>query len=131
MAFGHSPSVLAITLVAAVAPSTQSQDIAALEAETKKVFRDCVERLQVVLHGLSWHSQDGSGINFAPTLAAPGAPSSTKTWKQALANIKTHDMPPADAKMQPTDAEREMFVDWIGKLKFLSPKDQVRLLSVD
>ncbi len=67
------------------------------------------------------------GINFAPALAAPGAPSSTKTWKQALANIKAHDMPPDDAKMQPSDEERQMFVDWMGTTKFLSPKDPGRL----
>ncbi len=107
--------------MAAVAPA---QDFAALEAETKKVFKECVEPFFnsycTDCHGI--HRMEG-GINFAPTLAAPGAASSTKTWKQALANIKTHDMPPADAKMQPSDAEREMFVDWIGKLKFLSPKD--------
>ena len=63
------------------------------------------------------------GVNFAPALAAPGASSSTKPWKQALANIKTHDMPPDDAKKQPTDEERQVFVDWMVKLKFLSPKD--------
>ena len=63
------------------------------------------------------------GVNFAPALAAPGASSSTKPWKQALANIKTHDMPPDDAKKQPTDEERQVFVDWMVKIKFLSPKD--------
>ena len=32
-------------------------------------------------------------------------------------------MPPDDADKQPTDEERQMFVDWIAKIKFLSPKD--------
>ena len=32
-------------------------------------------------------------------------------------------MPPDDAKKQPTDEERQVFVDWMVKLKFLSPKD--------
>ena len=32
-------------------------------------------------------------------------------------------MPPDDAKKQPADADRQMFVDWLAKIKFLSPKD--------
>jgi hypothetical protein len=32
-------------------------------------------------------------------------------------------MPPDDADNQPTDEERRRFLDWIGKIKFLSPKD--------
>ena len=32
-------------------------------------------------------------------------------------------MPPENADKQPTDAERQMFVDWLAKLKFLSQKD--------
>ena len=32
-------------------------------------------------------------------------------------------MPPDDADKQPTDEERQKFLDWIGKIKFLSPKD--------
>jgi hypothetical protein len=32
-------------------------------------------------------------------------------------------MPPDDAAKQPTDEERQKFMDWIAMLKFLSPKD--------
>jgi hypothetical protein len=32
-------------------------------------------------------------------------------------------MPPDYAKEQPADKDRQMFVDWLGKVKFLSPKD--------
>ena len=107
-----------------VASPAQEQDFAALQAETKKVFEDRVspffKSYCTDCHGI--HRMEG-GVNFAPTLAAPGAPSSTKSWKQALANIKTHDMPPDDAKKQPTDEERKMFVDWMETIKFLNPKD--------
>lgn len=102
----------------------QERDFGALQAETKKAFDDRVapffKSYCTDCHGI--YRMEG-GINFAPALAAPGASSSSKSWKQALANIKTHDMPPDDAKMQPTDEERQMFVDWMGTIKFLSPKD--------
>lgn len=115
---------LALILATAVTSQAQERDFAALQAETKKVFEDCVKPFFnsycTDCHGI--HRMEG-GVNFAPALAAPGASSSTKPWKQALANIKTHDMPPDDAKKQPTDEERQVFVDWMDKIKFLSPKD--------
>ncbi len=111
------------TAVAVGAPA-EEQDFAALQAETKKVFDDRVtpffKSYCTDCHGI--HKMEG-GINFAPTLMAPGASSSAKTWKQALANVKAHDMPPDDEDKQPTDEERQMFVDWMGTIKFLSPKD--------
>ena len=115
---------LALSTGVAVAAPAEEQDFAALQAETKKVFEDRVtpffKTYCTDCHGI--HKMEG-GINFAPTLRAPGAPSSAKTWNQALANVKAHDMPPEDAEKQPTDEERQMFVDWMGTIKFLSPKD--------
>ena len=32
-------------------------------------------------------------------------------------------MPPEDSSKKPTDAERRQFVEWIGKLKYLAPRD--------
>jgi len=114
----------AMPIAVAVAAPADEQNFAALQVETKKVFEDRVtpffKNYCTDCHGL--HRMEG-GINFAPTLMAPGAPSSTKSWKQALANVKAHDMPPDDAKKQPTDEERQMFVDWMGTIKFLSQKD--------
>ncbi|MCY2986234.1 MAG: DUF1592 domain-containing protein [Planctomycetota bacterium] len=107
-----------------MAAQAQEQDFAALQAETKKVFEDRVtpffKSYCTDCHGI--YRMEG-GINFAPTLTAPGSPSSAKTWRQALANIRAHDMPPDDAKKQPTEEERQMIVDWMGTIKFLSPKD--------
>jgi len=115
---------LALALPTVAAAPVEEQDFPALQAETKKVFKDQVtpffNRYCTDCHGI--HKMEG-GINFAPALVAPAAPSSVKKWKQALANVKTHDMPPSYAGKQPTDAERQMFVDWVGKSKFLSPKD--------
>lgn len=114
----------AIVLPAALAAPAEEQDAAALQAETKKVFKERVtpfiNTYCAQCHGL--YKMDG-GITFVPALKAPGVSSSTKLWNQALANVKASDMPPADAKKQPTDEERQMFVDWVGTIKFLSPKD--------
>jgi len=115
---------LALHPTLAVAVQAEEQDFAALQAETKKVFKDRVtpffNSYCTNCHGL--RKMEG-GITFIPALKAPGVPSSTKSWNQALANVKAHDMPPEDAEKQPTDEERQMFVDWVGTIKFLSPKD--------
>ena len=63
------------------------------------------------------------GITFSPALKDPGNAAAGKRWKQAFASVKAHDMPPEDADKQPTDAERQMFLDWVADVKFLSPKD--------
>jgi len=108
----------------AVAAPVEEQDFAALQAGTKKVFEERVtpffNTYCTDCHGL--YKMEG-GITFSAALNAPGVPSSAKTWNQALANVKAHDMPPSDVDKQPTDEERQMFVDWMGTIKFLSPKD--------
>ena len=63
------------------------------------------------------------GINFDPALKSPGEASASRKWMQALANVRTHDMPPESADDQPTEKERDKFINAIDKLKYLSPKD--------
>ncbi len=63
------------------------------------------------------------GVNFAPALKNPADPAHTRRWKMGLATVNAHDMPPDEADKQPTDAEREEFMAWVGRLKFLSSKD--------
>ncbi|MDF1859967.1 MAG: DUF1592 domain-containing protein [Verrucomicrobiales bacterium] len=62
------------------------------------------------------------GLNFEAALKDPGETTSRRQWKQALANVKAHDMPPEE-ETQPTEEERAEFLEWIGKIKYLSPKD--------
>ena len=98
-------------------------DFAALQTEAKTVFRDKVtpflQSYCIRCHG----SRPKGGINFQATLKDPGSPAFRHWWKQGFANVRTHDMPPDDADKQPTEAERKMFLDWIGQIRFLSPKD--------
>ena len=62
------------------------------------------------------------GINFQPALKTPGSSASGRRWKQAIANVKAHDMPPEDSK-QPLDEKRQKFIEAVGMIKYLSPKD--------
>jgi hypothetical protein len=63
------------------------------------------------------------GLSFRSALKNPGAPDFRKRWKQSAANLKAHDMPPEDAKKQPTAGEIQVFADWVTEMKHLSPKD--------
>ncbi len=115
---------VALALPAAMAAPAEERGFPARQAETKQIFKDRItpffKTYCTGCHGI--YRMEG-GINFAPALQAPGAPSSTKMWKQALANVKTHNMPPDHANKQPTEEERQMFVNWVGTIKYLSPQD--------
>src|SRR6185436_9975579 len=99
-------------------------DFAALQANAKKSFRDrvapFVTNYCTQCHG---NRRSKAGINFEAALKNPTDVASAKRWKQALANVKTHAMPPEEARKQPTDQERQVFLDWVAQIKFLSPKD--------
>ncbi|MEW6304957.1 MAG: DUF1592 domain-containing protein [Verrucomicrobiota bacterium] len=99
-------------------------DFAARQESAKKTFKESVtpfiKNYCVQCHG---NRRSKAGINFEAALKNPGDIASTKRWKQAFANVKTHDMPPEDANKLPTDKERQMFLDWVTQVKYLSPKD--------
>src|SRR5262249_23104159 len=59
-------------------------------------------------------------VNFEPALGKPGDAAFSKHWRQALANVQTHDMPPDNVDKQPTDEERKVFVECLAKIKFLA-----------
>ena len=115
-AFGMVPSL--------VANDDDDAGFAALQADAKKSFAEgvgpFVKNYCVQCHG---NKKKKSGLNFEAALKNPGNPTYRKHWKQAVANVKTFDMPPDDEDRIPTDAEREQFLEWIDKIKFLSPKD--------
>lgn len=63
-----------------------------------------------------------AGVNFDPAFKAPGHAAFTDQWKRSAARVKAHDMPPKDAP-QPSDAERQIIIAWVDKVKYLSPPD--------
>ncbi|MDB6031175.1 MAG: hypothetical protein JWM16_1513 [Verrucomicrobiales bacterium] len=119
------PVVFALSLTGHCAAGPEGDaDFAALQAHAKKSFKDEVTPF-VDTYCTRCHGQDSQkgGVNFAPALKKPGETASTQRWKQALGVVKSHDMPPEEAKKQPTDEERRKFLEGIGKIKFLSSKD--------
>lgn len=123
--------VLAITLWAVVfTPSARGQvelvedkEFAALQADARKSFREHVvpffKSYCTDCHG---DRRMKGGLTFSPALKNPGNAAASQRWKQALANVKAHDMPPEDAD-QPSAEERQKFLDSMQKVKFLSEKD--------
>src|SRR5262249_39666818 len=98
---------------------------AALMADSEQYFRDHVAPF-IKNHCLACHSSKRpteAGLNFSPALKNPGQPAFSQHWKKAIARVKAHDMPPDHADKQPSDADRQKFVDWQAKVKFLSRKD--------
>lgn len=106
------------------AESADNPDFARLHDEAKTTFKKVVTPF-VNDYCTRCHGQDRQrgGINFSPALKNPGETASNARWKQALAIVKSHDMPPEDAKKQPTDEERQKFLEGLGMLKYLSSKD--------
>ena len=120
LVFGLAPFLF----LSAKAEPADDGEFSALQAGAKITFRDQVTPF-VRTYCLNCHGnrKTKGGVNFEPALKAPGHAAFSQRWKQALANVKAHDMPPEDAPKQPTDAERQTFLAWIGQIKFLSPKD--------
>lgn len=128
--FGRTVMALAVVAFAmsptsrGIAASTSDLDFAALQVDARISFTNVVTPF-VTNYCTRCHGQDRQkgGINFAPALKKPGETASSRRWKQAVAIVKSHEMPPEDAPKQPTDEERLKFLAGIGKIKFLSSKD--------
>lgn len=99
-------------------------DEEALRADARKTFKDdvgpFVKKYCTRCHG---GGRAKANVNLEVDLKDPGRGIAFLHWKKAVANVKVQDMPPEDVAKQPTDEERQQFVEWIDKLKYLSPKD--------
>src|SRR5215217_3130296 len=97
---GLIAAVLLSTVGIALARTCQAEpvseaDFAALQADVKSAFRDRVTPF-VKTYCVSCHGNRKSkaGVNFESALKYPGNAGFSQHWKQALTNVKTHDMPP-------------------------------------
>jgi mono/diheme cytochrome c family protein len=119
--------IAALAFSAAPCAATETAgdaDFAALQADAKQSFKEVVTPF-VDKYCTRCHGQDRQrgGINFGPSLKNPGESASAHRWKQALAVVKSHDMPPDDTDKQPSDEDRQEFLAGLGRIKFLSAKD--------
>lgn len=116
--------VITISLTCRADSSSEQLDLAALRADAEKTFKEqvgpFVEQYCKRCHG---GGRAKANVNLEVDLKDPGRGVAFQHWKKAVANVQLHDMPPEDAAKQPTDEERLQFIDWIGKLKYLSPKN--------
>ena len=103
-------------------------DEAALRADAQRVFKEkvgpFVNKYCTRCHG----PRAKAGINLQSALKNPGGESASLHWKKAVANVKVHEMPPEDASKKPTDEERRQFAEWVGKIKYLAPRDPGRFV---
>jgi len=68
------------------------------------------------------NKRPAAGVNFTVMSRRPEAGELRRSWQLALAHVREKEMPPDDAK-QPTEGERKKFIDWVGTIKYLSPRD--------
>lgn len=98
-------------------------DFAKAQDTAKKNFKEkiapFVKSYCTDCHG---EKKQKGGMTFKSALNNPGGAAFRKQWKQSVASLKAHDMPPDDEK-QPTDEEIKGFTDWVSAMKYLSPKD--------
>ena len=119
--------VLGISWISPSTCTAQSADDEALaerKADAEKFFRKRITPF-IKTYCLECHQNrrpTEAGLSFTPALDTPGHAAFSEKWKKAAARVKAHDMPP-DGLEQPTDEERQMFMKWLDKVKYLSPKD--------
>jgi mono/diheme cytochrome c family protein len=113
-----------LVLCAALPCGAMAADPEALKADAQEFFRDRVTPF-IQTYCIACHQNKRptqAGVNFSPALKDPGHAAFTEQWKKAAARVKAHDMPPKGMP-QPSDEDRQMFGEWLVKLKYLSQKD--------
>ena len=107
----------------AVDPANEA-DFKKAQADAKKTFQDkIVPFVSTYCSDCHGAKKQSGGMTFHTALKNPGAAAFRRQWKQSVATVKAHDMPPDDAKKRPSEEEAQTFIDWVSNMKYLSPKD--------
>ncbi len=117
-------SVLCLGPGTCSAQASDNGELVELKTDAENFFRKRVTPF-IKTYCLECHQNrrpTEAGLSFTPALDAPGHAAFSEKWKKSAARVKAHDMPP-DGLDQPTDEERQMFTQWLHKIKYLSPKD--------
>jgi mono/diheme cytochrome c family protein len=119
-------AVAASCPISASASESQDDDAiaAAKRAQALKVFKSQVTPF-IANHCSRCHGDKKrkGAVTFTYALRNPGAASFKLLWERASDQMKTRNMPPHDEDDQPTEQERREIVEWIGGVKYLSPRD--------
>jgi len=105
------------------AKADEDAEFAALQKDAQESFKKGVapfiKEYCVECHG---NRRSKGGLNFEVAVRKPGDAAFSEKWKQAIANVNAHDMPPDDSDQPPED-QRQRFLDALAKIKYLSAKD--------
>ncbi|MFO1482079.1 MAG: DUF1592 domain-containing protein [Verrucomicrobiaceae bacterium] len=105
------------------AQTVEDKEAAALQTAAQNAFKKdvpaFVKEYCVECHG---NRKSKAGLNLEVAVRKPGDPAFSRKWTEAIANVNAHDMPPDDAD-QPSDDERQRFLDAIAQIKYLSSRD--------
>jgi hypothetical protein len=109
--------------LAAIAAEKESSDLLVKQQAAQKAFKQDVQKF-VANYCFECHGNRRSkaGLNLEVALKKPGDPGFSRKWMDAIANVQAHDMPPDDAD-QPSDDERQRFLDALAQIKYLSAQD--------
>ncbi|HVR86339.1 MAG TPA: DUF1592 domain-containing protein [Planctomycetota bacterium] len=99
-------------------------ELAAARTAAMKTYKDQVapfiNTYCIRCHG---EKKKKAGVTFEYAVKTPASYTFRPLWRKAVTNIKSHDMPPEKEEKQPSDQERQVVLDWIAGMKYLSPKD--------
>lgn len=110
--------------IAGTADSEADSDFIAAQAHAKKTFQQkIVPFISTYCAECHGDKKQKGGMTFRTALKNPGGAAFRRQWKQSVATLKEHDMPPDDAKKHPSEEETQTFIDWVSNIKYLSSKD--------
>lgn len=122
MAMGFFCLGLVLVMTCAAKADGEDKEFAALQAEAQKAFKQHVEKF-VAKYCVECHAdRPKAGLNLRVAVKKPGDPAFARKWMEAIANVNAHDMPPEDAD-QPSDEERQRFLDALAQIKYLAARD--------
>ncbi len=117
-------TLLWIALVSiATTHAEEDRELIAMQSAAQKAFKQDVEpfvkKFCVECHG---NRRSKAALNLEVAVRKPGDAAFNRKWMECFANVNAHDMPPDDAD-QPTDAQRQGFLDAIANIKYLSARN--------
>ena len=120
-----TPLLLCLALALALpcpAQTPEDKEAEAMLTDAKRSFKDHVEPFVKQYCAECHGDRPKAGLNLKVAVRKPGDPAFSRKWMECIANVNAHDMPPDDAD-QPTDDERQRFLDALAKIKYLSARD--------